>query len=218
MDQPNQPVQPNILQEPPQPQPSLQPEIPKKPGLPIWLIILIIVTAVIVLGAGSYATYRYFTPQPEPAELSTTGEGEPTEEPADETANWQTYRNEEYGFEIQLPAEWMAYSGYDGSVIASSPASFPENPLILTGTRPDLNFQIAVIENITVNKYRSSFLDDAQQLAELQIKSGQTGVKLIRGEDAFFIIQINKNLLKIYSSNSEYISNDRIFTSIEFIE
>ncbi len=140
--------------------------------------------------------------------------------------NWQVYRNEAYDYEIELPAHWVAYSEYDGSVIekADSPENFPDNPLILTGTprgtgaMPILNFQIEFISNMTVSKYKNSFLGDVQQSTELQVKSGQTGIKLAKNEKVFFLIEMNNNLLKVYSSDSEYIYNDRIFTSIKFIE
>ena len=110
MDQPNQPTQPNISPEPPQPQPNLQPEMPKKSGLSTWTIVLIIVLSVMIVGLVSYGAYHYFAPQPEPAELPAAGEEEitpsplPTSEP-DETADWQVYRNEEYGFEMRYPLE-----------------------------------------------------------------------------------------------------------------
>jgi len=45
-------------------QPNFQPEIPKKPNLPSWASILIVVIAVIVVGLVSYGAYRYFTPTP----------------------------------------------------------------------------------------------------------------------------------------------------------
>ena len=103
MNQPNQFNQPNIPPESPQPQPSFQPEMPKKPGLPAWASVLIIVLSVMIVGLVSYGAYWYFAPQPEPAELPTADEGEPTGEPADEMADWQVYRNEEYGFEVRYP-------------------------------------------------------------------------------------------------------------------
>lgn len=73
MNQQNQSEQPNISQKT---QPSIQPAIPQKPGLPTWTIVLIIVLSVAVVGLISYGTYRYFAPQPEPAELPVAGEEE----------------------------------------------------------------------------------------------------------------------------------------------
>ena len=111
MDQENQFNQPNISQEP---QPSFQPEIPKRFGLSRWAYILIIVSAVVVVGLVSWAAYRAFvsTPTESPTEeeeinsLPVVEENAPADETANETADWQIYRNEEYGFEMRYPGDW----------------------------------------------------------------------------------------------------------------
>ena len=48
---------------------------------------ILIIVGVLVLGGVSYGAYYWWQKQ-------------------NETASWQTYRNEEYGFEVEYPEEW----------------------------------------------------------------------------------------------------------------
>lgn len=62
----------------------------------IWIIVILISFIV-----GGVFVWQYF--------------GVPGEEIKDETANWQTYRNEEFGFEIKYPDQWGIRETGDGS-------------------------------------------------------------------------------------------------------
>ena len=120
-------------------------------------------------------------------------------------ATLEIYKNSVYGYEITLPASWKAYSESDGKVIASSPSKFPQNPLILTGTPPALDFQIEVVANNDITSYVNSFLSDAVKV----------GSKYIRDGKVFYLAQNRSSIVKIFSSNSNYDKNDAIFNSLK---
>jgi len=63
---------------------------------------LVLIILVIVVGGGIFI-WQYFGAPKEEAE---TPKGDETE---DETADWRTYRNEWYGFELTFPERWKGY-------------------------------------------------------------------------------------------------------------
>ncbi|MFH1537062.1 MAG: hypothetical protein ABID45_03680 [Patescibacteria group bacterium] len=101
---------------------------------------------------------------------------------------------------------WKAYSEYDGKIIASSPSQFPSTPLVLTGIPPTLDFRIEVLTNNTITSYASSFLED-------YVRDGQ---KYTKDGKILYLVQHGKDIIKIYSSDSDYDQNDNIFNSLRF--
>ncbi|MCK4465705.1 MAG: hypothetical protein KAU83_08335, partial [Bacteroidales bacterium] len=61
-------------------------------------IIIVIVIAVVAIGGVLAYQYLWVPEESEPMVIL-----EPISTPTDETADWKTYRNEEYGFEIRYP-------------------------------------------------------------------------------------------------------------------
>ncbi len=67
---------------------------------PIVLAIIVIAVLIIGIAIGYFINKFYVIEQP--AAPATTS----TPPPTDETANWKTYRNEEYRFEMKYPKDW----------------------------------------------------------------------------------------------------------------
>jgi len=84
----------------PVPETSITLEQPTKKQKPKWIVPAIIIAGIIVLGVGAWAGYNYWlkpvVPEKQPAE-------EQQEEEPDEFADWETHKNEEYGFELKYP-------------------------------------------------------------------------------------------------------------------
>lgn len=79
----------------------------------ISTVLVVSLLVVIALGFGGFFTYRYWWTQREgevatPEAETVEPEGKAGEKTAseDETADWQVYRNENYGFTISYPEDW----------------------------------------------------------------------------------------------------------------
>jgi len=78
--------------------------LPKRSdGRPKWIVPVIVIAGIIILGVGAWAGYNYWLKPAVPEEQPAQEQEQPTEEEIDEFADWQTYRNEEYGFEFKYP-------------------------------------------------------------------------------------------------------------------
>ena len=72
-----------------------------KAAIQAWIPTIAGVIIVILIGGGILAWQYFWVPK----EVKAPEEKAPEEIVEDETANWKTYRNEEYGFEIKYPKE-----------------------------------------------------------------------------------------------------------------
>ena len=74
-------------------------------------VIAVVSLIIVTLGLGSYFLLSQKlkpTPQSQPTQTPTRETSGFTPSPQDETANWKTYRNEEYSFEVKYPQNFFA--------------------------------------------------------------------------------------------------------------
>jgi len=67
-----------------------------------WKYIIILLILAVLVGGGILGYIKFFKKEI----ISVTQIKKPEKVLKDETANWKTYRNEEYGFEIKYPKDW----------------------------------------------------------------------------------------------------------------
>jgi hypothetical protein len=104
---------------------SIKTQKPKKK----FLIPLIIIIAAIVFGGAVWAGYNYWFKDNAPEERleqKQEQEQQSIAEKEKETAEWKTYKNEDYGFELKYPGDW----NYTILEMSTSPIMFaPEDTI-----------------------------------------------------------------------------------------
>lgn len=163
----NAPPEPNFSATPTPDPVWLMPTRPPRFHFPLWLSI-IIACLLIASGAGAYlvtfqealvSEWLGLTPPILPSESAPTSAvtTRPTanviDEVIDETADWQTYRNEEYGFEFKYPANYeIDESSHTDTTGRLSVSVFdpeygnPENVLESTSLSISINTRCSAID------------------------------------------------------------------------
>ncbi len=92
----------------------------KERGISVLWKKILVITALIIAGIMGYYLYRNSQQSVSPP-ITSPETGKPIIE--EETADWEVYRNEEYGFEIRYPVEMKEeetlYQGYEGQTFCS---------------------------------------------------------------------------------------------------
>lgn len=88
-----------------------------KEGKTNWKFIIIILAFAILVGGG----VLFWIKIQEVSLIKFPGLKNPEKPLQDKTADWETYRNEEYGYEIKYPKDWMLDEGQKEAVTINSP-------------------------------------------------------------------------------------------------
>jgi len=171
------------------------------------LLAVIIFTGVgtIIVGGGLLiADYRKVS---EPTKLS---QEQPTEiikeEIKDETADWQVYRNEEYGFEVKYPEKW----NYNGGPLPYTFYFGESGPY-------DYQVGITVEENSSIEKFKDSYQNCEKTFVDNKegLKcEGRNWIETERGVEVNYFV--NYIYIKIKNNDRFYLFS--VFASDESLD
>ena len=167
-----------------------------------WKYILIVVILAVIVGGGILAYQYWWLPKQEtkPPEITLK----------DETAGWQTYRNEEYGFEVKYPVSWHfddSYVNNNGQEFVTFISSdvFEESSQLMLGIRKKGS-------NADIGLPTGRALDEFIQQGTVNI--GGTIVKI------YYMLGENNTVSSVYFNDYGGITevkNFEIATSLDFM-
>lgn len=168
-----------------------------KEGKTNWKYILIVVILAVIVGGGVLVWTKK-------QEVPSTGLPETEEkEVEDETADWKTYRNEWYGFEIKYPEDWI----FNQDVMSFG---FSSGKLINGSDEFSCSLNIALATKGTNAEYINSLPKEKWQRSEIDINREST-IKLTSVDSPikayYFLENSGEYSFQIYHSTTRYITN-----------
>ena len=186
-----------------QPQQSMPSMAPKQPAIAPWLLIVFII---VLLAGGGYLGWYFYSKSKTTVPMIATQ--------TNETANWKTYENKDYGFSIKYPSDYTIL-GLNGAqeigdafsyniIFSSKDGQFTVNITEIGGSivKP-IGINSTTTSDITVAGQSGKKFDD---LAYVVDGAKYRYAIMYTGDASVVPTQEQKNILKQMVSNFQFIS------------
>lgn len=196
--------------------------------------IIAVSIAAVLIGAGIFAWQYFGAPQGEVRVPEETAGPEVANDAADAVQDWQTYQNEEYGFEVRYPTDWSVletkgitpYTVFESPDYSGETISSPILQLSYSGARIIIN-RYENLDNFTLEQLIEDYVVQ-QNKRNVEIDGVQgiaidTAVEF--GIHETFLVVIKNNLVYQFrrtypeSKKTQYEGVfDQILSTFRFIE
>lgn len=134
------------------------------------LFLLVGLLLILIVGIGAYYFGRFQASKPQPQDSIIISSPQPTSSPiADKTANWKTYINKLFGYEVKHPKDWYLAGPYGGQA-GYDCLSDPENVAIIEFSKAELKECGFVAEQIPPQEADITIWVRQQEIAEAEFK------------------------------------------------
>ena len=191
------------------PQPIVQPHSNRRLKILLLVLLFLLLGIVLIFAFQSYTNDMIVAPTP------------------DETVEWKTYRNDEYGFEFMYPAGWKVSGDRGSNPVPIEDAPNPETHSVLIVRGEDstdnfYNMEVSIENNqegLTPRQYLSLKVQDSiLNLWEDTNINGYSAIRSFSETATFYSIGNDRYVINLKLPSRQAIESDQILSSFRFVE